>query len=190
LLCKNSPYFAAAFQGYFREGSEQSMTLNEEDGIVSTRSFEVLIQWLYTGHINLGKLLPAEEVAAIIEFARFNDMCGIPDIGALLAGRIESIILKNPAPGTSGSNTWCLEPEHIRSAVLLPTGHPVRGLLANAAVDGYIRQHNHKFAREAREVPGFSADLLDAVRTTIRGMGCPKCKFSFIDPITQNLNPL
>ncbi|KAH9208534.1 hypothetical protein DL95DRAFT_467681 [Leptodontidium sp. 2 PMI_412] len=42
LLCKQSPYFAAAFEGNFKEGEDQSTTLEVIDGVGSTRSFQML----------------------------------------------------------------------------------------------------------------------------------------------------
>jgi BTB/POZ domain len=47
LLCRQSPYFAATFEGNFQEGEEQSTNMTEIDGLVSIRSFELLVQWLY-----------------------------------------------------------------------------------------------------------------------------------------------
>jgi hypothetical protein len=46
LLCKQSPYFAAMFAGPFREGEEQATTLEEINGVVTPRSFEILVQWV------------------------------------------------------------------------------------------------------------------------------------------------
>lgn len=153
LLCKQSPYFAATFQGDFKEGKEQSTTLAEIDGVVSIRSFELLVQWLYLGRVNFGKLTPEEAIPATIEFARLVDMCGVTGMESLMAERIKAIIIAIPAPRKGktrdpDTNTHCLISQHIKSAALLPEGHPVRSILATAAVDGYIRHDNHKFLRE------------------------------------------
>jgi hypothetical protein len=49
LLCKQSSYFAATFEGSFKEGEEQSTALEEDDGVVSTQSFQMLAQWVIIG---------------------------------------------------------------------------------------------------------------------------------------------
>ena len=57
LLYKQSPYFAATFKGKFQEGEEQSTALTKIDGVVSTQSFELLVQWLYLGQVIFGELI-------------------------------------------------------------------------------------------------------------------------------------
>ena len=45
LLCEQVPYFKGIFkEEQFKEGLELSATLPEEDEVVSTRSFEMLVQ--------------------------------------------------------------------------------------------------------------------------------------------------
>jgi len=60
----------ATFEGTFQEGEQQSTTSTEMDGVVSIRSFELLLQWLYLGRVNFGELTPEEAVTATIEFVR------------------------------------------------------------------------------------------------------------------------
>ncbi|KAH6662122.1 hypothetical protein B0J14DRAFT_662947 [Halenospora varia] len=43
LLCKQSPYFAATFEGDFKEARDHSTILEEVDGVVTTRSFQMLL---------------------------------------------------------------------------------------------------------------------------------------------------
>ena len=51
LLCNASPVFKAAFSGAFKESSDRSILLPEDDA----ESVERLIQWLYTKHFQLVK---------------------------------------------------------------------------------------------------------------------------------------
>jgi len=141
------------------------------DGVVSTRSFELLVQWLYLGRVIFGELKPEEAITATIEFVRFADMCGVTGMETLMAERIKAIIIANPAPrgeGDRGAHTYCLTSQNIISAAFLPKGHPVRSILAMASVDGYLRHDNHKFLRESQEVQSFSADLLESVKATLK----------------------
>jgi len=189
LLCKQSPYFAATFEGPFREGEEQSTTLEEIDGVVSTQSFQMLVQWVCLGRIVFGESAPEDAITMAIEFARLADMCRITGMESLMAERIKAIILANPAPEDShfekyrapDTNTHCLTSQNIISAVLLPEGHPVRAILAAAAVEGYLRQDNCKFLRETSEVVGFAVDLLKAVKATIKST----YGSTFKDPISE-----
>jgi hypothetical protein len=80
---------------------------------------------------------------------RIADMCSVTGIESMTAERIKAIIIANPAPKTGEViysppgpsvliNTYCLTSEHITSAANLPDGHPVRYILAAAAVEGYL----------------------------------------------------
>jgi len=109
-----------------------------------------------------------------------------------MAERIKTIIKTNPpAPSKKlpktrdpNTNTHCLVSQHIESAALLPKGHPVRGTLATAAVEGYLRDDNHKFWKETQEVPNFSVDLLEAVKATLKTVHYGKYAVNFKDPIS------
>jgi hypothetical protein len=70
--------------------------------------------------------------------------------------------------GDPDANTHCLTSQHIISATSLPTGHPVCGLLAAAAVEGYLRRDNYEFSKKAKELHNFSVDLLKAVKATFK----------------------
>jgi hypothetical protein len=188
LLCKQSPYFAATFEGSFREGEEQSTTLEEINGVVTARSFQMLVQWVCLGRVVFTECTPDVTITTAIEFARLADMCLITGVESLMAEYIKAIILANPAPEDSkwemwrppDTNTHCLTSQHITSAVNLPKGHPVRAILAAATVEGCLRQHNYKFEREASRVPEFTIDFLKAVRATIESISAT----TFEDPIS------
>jgi hypothetical protein len=162
-------------KGALKEREEQSTTLEEINGVVSTQSFQMLVQWVCIGRVVFGEFPPEEAITTAIEFARLADMCGVTGMESLIAGHIKALILANPAPDDSkfymwrppDTNTHCLTSQHIISAVALPEGHSVRGILAAAAVEGYLREVNFKFLKETLEVPDFSADLLKAVRVTL-----------------------
>ncbi|CZR63104.1 uncharacterized protein PAC_13001 [Phialocephala subalpina] len=66
LLCKQSPYFAAMFEGSFKEGEEQSTTLEE----VTPRSFQMLVQWVCLGRVVFREHAPDVAITTAIEFAR------------------------------------------------------------------------------------------------------------------------
>jgi len=74
LLCKQSPYFAAMFEGTFREGEEQSTTLEEMNGVVTPRSFQILVQWVCLSRVVFRKCAPDVSITTAIEFARLADM--------------------------------------------------------------------------------------------------------------------
>jgi hypothetical protein len=181
------------FEGPFREGEEQSTTLEEINGVVSPRSFQMLVQWVCLGRVVFRECTPDVAITTAIEFARLADMCRIIGMESLMAEHIKAIILANPAPEDSkwekwrspDTNTHCLTSQHIISGVDLPEGHPVRAILAAATVEGCLRQHNYKFEREASKVPGFSIDLLKAVRATIESITTEYKATTFEDPISR-----
>ncbi|KAL9105636.1 MAG: hypothetical protein Q9227_009215, partial [Pyrenula ochraceoflavens] len=169
LICKQSPYFKATFESGFQEGKEQSTTLEEVDGVVSTRSFQMLVQWLYRGRVVLGDMTPTDSISAIIEFVRIADMFGVTGMESIMAEQIKTTLLASSKSflGGGNSNTQCLESSHIVSAASLPEGHPVRRVLASAVAGEMLRTDKHKFAKEAKEVGAFAADLLEAVMDTL-----------------------
>jgi hypothetical protein len=60
----------------------------------------------------------------------------------------------------------------------------VRCILATAAVEGYLRRDDHKFLKETEEVPNFSADLLKAVKATLKDLTYVDYSITFKDPIS------
>jgi BTB/POZ domain len=186
LLCKQSPYFKATFQGSFQEGKEQSTTLNEVDGVVSQQSFELLVQWLYLGRVLLGNLTPKHAIAAVIEFVRIADMCGVTGMESIMAEQIKAIILANPAPSGSNldSNTYCIDSSHIISAASLPDGHTVRKVLAAAVAGAFFEDGNHKFKKEVKEVANFASDLLEAVRDILKSYRAQRPSACVTDPLS------
>jgi hypothetical protein len=134
------------FEGSFREGKEQSATLEEMDNVVTPRSVQ-----------------------------------------------IKAIILANSGPANwkwengraPDTNTLNLTSEHIASAVALPEGHPVRTMLAMAAVEGYLRQPDSQFENDTSRFPEFAADLLKAVRATITSLDAKHEDITFEEPISR-----
>ncbi|KFY29939.1 hypothetical protein V494_08362 [Pseudogymnoascus sp. VKM F-4513 (FW-928)] len=191
LICKQSPYFAATFEGGFKEGEEQSMVLEEIDGVVTIQSFQMLVQWLYHQRIIIGKLSREETITTILEFVRLADMCGVSGMEAPMAERIkEHVLAVDFARGTSSTrdnNTPCITLQHIASAALLPTGHPVRGVLAAVAVREFCHHNDRKFMDKAEEYPDFAVDLLKAMRTTFKSLAHSKRSITFKDPLSGEI---
>jgi len=141
------------FEGDFEEGAEQSTTLEEIDGVVSTRSFEMQVQWVCLGRIVFGDSPPpAEAIATSIEFMRLADMCGVTGMESMMAEYVKGIIVADAALHKSiyatrdhNANTYSITTQHVESAALLPGGHPVRGVLAMAMVEGFFLIDDHRF---------------------------------------------
>ena len=80
LLCNASPVFKAALAGNFRESSDHSMDLPEED----VGSVNRLVQWLYTKRYQLGDCRPEENLhARYWQLARLNVLADKYDIVTL-----------------------------------------------------------------------------------------------------------
>jgi len=171
--------------------------LAEIDGIISPRSFEILVQWLYLGRVLFRESTPKECITIAIEFVRLADMCGVTGMETQMAEYIKAIIMANPVPKASefeqdrdpDTNNYYLAPQHIISAALLPSGHPVRKVLAVAAVEGYVRRDRHKFLDEIREAPDFAVDLLMEIKEALKTVTIRESKISFTDPFSGKTLP-
>jgi hypothetical protein len=179
----------------FKEGAELSTTLEEIDGVVSTRSFEMLVQWVYHNRIVFGNSPPAEAITASIEFARFADMCRITGLENLMAEHIKQIILSNNSTEKSvfttpvDGHTYHLTVKHINSGVLLPEGHSVRKILASSAVKGYLLRNHGKFFKDIQGLPYFAVDLLREVKVALDSLEAEKRGMTFEDPFSgQRIN--
>ncbi|KAJ6190741.1 hypothetical protein N7519_000762 [Penicillium mononematosum] len=157
--------------------------------IVSARSIQALIQWLYLRAVDFGIKDNSECISAIIELARLADKYGIIGIQSAVADKIKKVICsRNKQNGGSfpKDNTSSLKSAHIISGTFLPRGHPVRSILAAACVCGYLRQKNHKFAQEAEDHPTFAADLLREVQLALDTINVLKQRaFIFKDPVDK-----
>ena len=80
LLCSTSPVFKAALAGNFRESSDHSMDLPEED----VGSVNRLVQWVYTERYELADVRLEEHLhARFWQLARLNALADKYDIVAL-----------------------------------------------------------------------------------------------------------
>ncbi|KAJ0418469.1 hypothetical protein BJY00DRAFT_324928 [Aspergillus carlsbadensis] len=171
LLCHHSPYFGVMFEGQFKEAADQSAELAEVPGVVSNRSFELLLQWLYLGRFILADESPTDRITAMIELARLADMAEIHDanMDAQIARFIQSTVLDNPPKDNNwrrspNTNIHHITTEHIAAASHLPKGHPVRLLFARASIDAYLHSEDFRFSNEFHDVPEFAGDLLHELR--------------------------
>ncbi|KAL2857244.1 hypothetical protein BJY01DRAFT_136944 [Aspergillus pseudoustus] len=187
LLCQHSSYFTAMFDGHFKESKEQLAVMAEIEGVVSVRSFKILLQWIHTGHIRFRDEEPEVQVTAAIEFARLADMLGLKDTEPHVAEIVSNAILMDCASATIENyvNTHIryITSTHIRDAACLPRGHLIRHHLARAAVKPYLSAGEFKFAQESQDVPEFALDLLRETRPAIRSIKVTNKHAYFRDPI-------
>ena len=88
LLCKASPVFKAAFAGKFRESSDFSMDLPDED----VGSLNRLVQWLYTKSYEVDDYDSEEHVLARVwQLARLNALADKYDIVTLRNDVVDNI---------------------------------------------------------------------------------------------------
>ena len=157
--------------------------MHEEDGVLSIRSFELLVQWMYIGQVIFGDLSASESITTAIEFVRIADMFDITGMEVQMAEHIKALVLASPATRLEDSNTHLIDSDHIISAVHLHGEHPVRKLLVAASIRGYFLVDKHKFAKEARENLGFSSDLLEAVKDALKTSRKSKLGTYITDPL-------
>ncbi|KAJ5151538.1 hypothetical protein N7492_009833 [Penicillium capsulatum] len=192
LLCEESPVFSAMFEGQFKESQEMIADLEEMEGVISVRSVQTLIQWLYLRVVNFHIEDPGEHITAAMELVRLADKYNIAGLETKMAQYIKEIIIANPHPEANdllppvNPNTYWIDREHIISATYLRREHPVRQTLAAASVAGYLRSHDYKFSEETQEYPSFGADLLLEVGSALdRPRSMPAGNFE--DPISGKI---
>ncbi|TVY37977.1 hypothetical protein LOCC1_G006239 [Lachnellula occidentalis] len=200
LLCKQSPYFAAMFEGKFREGEEQAVTLPPMEGVISVRSFETLVQYLHLGFVVYPEAASVKEIDHLIEFARFVDMCGITQMNDTISSRLREAIRGTPqqhqchrwgTPVQTTSRESHVTIKHISAAAALPYGHPVRRIVAETVVGRYLqREEGRHWKKVCREVPGFGLDLLEATQDTMNTVHAGQRDIHFQDPITHHSSVL
>ena len=77
VLCSIAPFFRAAFEGQFVEGTEQVLRLPEDDPTL----FRYFQLWAYTKHImEDGEALDTVKYEVLIDLHIFGDKYGIPDL--------------------------------------------------------------------------------------------------------------
>lgn len=182
-------------EGDFIESKEQIISFEQLDGVVSKRSVEGLLQWVYHGKVHFDIEKHEDQVSAAIELARLADMCNIRDLEAQMAECIKAILISDPMPLSRADkltrrikvgerDTHAITSQHIFSARYLPQGHAVRRIIATASVEGFFRWKDYKFAREARQCPTFAADLLEEV-----GLALDNLEYAEEDPVKVK-NPI
>jgi len=156
---------------HFQEGAEQSATLEEIDGVVSNRSFEMLMQWICLGRIVFGDSSPTEAIDLSIEFARLADMCNITGVDSFTAEHVKGVILsdaprhkRDPLEQDPDTNNYAITIHHIESAVQLPNGHPIRSVLASTMVESFLETEDYRFKEEMQHIPGFAVDMLAVIK--------------------------
>lgn len=86
-LCEASAFFKAAFEGQFRESSEKTMDLPEED----EHLFDLFVQWLYRGHYEIppkGTEAPGERFMELVKLYVLADRYDVVDLRSLLITKL------------------------------------------------------------------------------------------------------
>lgn len=159
LIRGKSPYFAKMFQDCFIEGIEGEATLEEIDGVVSPRSLENLLQWIYREKIIFTSRTPQDQISEGLEFLRMADMCDTHGMEQVLADYMQNVV----KDVVLRERTNVILPQHIASTSLLPRNHPFRSVVAKALVLPLIE--NEEFSLSLSDYPSICADILKEVRT-------------------------
>jgi hypothetical protein len=127
------------FKDGFKEGQQLQAVLEDTKGVVSVQSLEAFLQWLYLRQVSFDLDKPEDQISAVIELARFADMCRVARIESYIAEYFKRVLVANPEPEPvefdGYINNYFLESQHIVSTTFLPRGHAVRRILAAAMVE-------------------------------------------------------
>ncbi|CEO60670.1 hypothetical protein PMG11_05266 [Penicillium brasilianum] len=193
LICAESEVFSAMLEGQVKDCQDMIADLEEMEYVVSVRSIQALIQWLYRRIINFDIEDPREHITAAMELVRLADKYNIVGLKTTMAQYIREIIISNPHPDTDffgppvDTHTYWMDREHIISATFLPREHPVRRTIAAASVAGYLRSDDYKFIEETHLYPSFAADLLLEVGSALDRPESMPGGGTFEDPISGKI---
>ena len=171
LLCKASPVFKAAFAGKFRESSDFSMDLPDED----VGSLNRLVQWLYTKSYEVDDYDSEEHVLARVwQLARLNALADKYDIVTLrndVVDKFFAIFNRGKAANMPKFPTKLAEYVYTNSSKRCA----LRDLLAAV----YCWKVPHSWYSEVgvkddfHSIPAFGVDIAIAMAQKLSGKGDP-----------------
>lgn len=164
LLSARSSYFAAMFQeNSFKEGIEKVAVLEEMEGVVSSRSLDSLLQWIYRDNASFESTELPDIISEMLEFLRMADMCDVHGMEKPVTRYILAALKK----ADFSQRSKILLPHHISSTGRLPVGHPLRSVIAKAIMRPFFEEGDFPFFDELSQVPSLSGDFLKEVRAMI-----------------------
>ena len=187
LLCNASPVFKAAFDGNFRESSDHSMDLPEED----VGSVNRLVQWLYAKRYELDDCLSEAHMhARLWQLARLNALADKYDIVRLQEDILESFFILF----RSHKVPRLLPPIELVEYVY--TNSSTRCALRDLLAAIYCWKINYSWYGEVgvkdklNSIPAFGGDVAIAMAQKLLGKEDPfKCRTSFQRKIASHEDP-
>lgn len=195
LVCYYSDFFDKAFNGDFIEGQEQVLYLTEE----KKQTFELFIHWAYTGKLVLS-VLPKPVQGT--DGAQSSDVTvETIDICLDLLLFADKMLLASEGPATTVEiylRSLLMEkrngllPRHVKLALTLRSGHPVRHLFANAITQEFMKANWYTASKPKAESmfeitfaqnKDFALDMLISVTKTLKTRRMSKKDFILIDPL-------
>ena len=162
LLGESSSYFAKMFQGdRFIEGKEREATLEEMDGVVSTRSLQHLLEWVYMDRLSFTSEMPPDLLSEALEFLRIADMCDVHGMEKSTADFVSDLL-------TKPSSEPVILPQHIKSISLLPKRHPIRPIIAKKLANSFFHAQDFPYFDELSDCPSIGAEILKEARLVFR----------------------
>lgn len=157
------------FKGNFIEGIEGEGTLEEMDGVVSPRSLENLLEWIYREKISFASTEYQDVISEILEFLRLADMCDVHGMEQVTADYLEDMFRMFKYDDRPAN---IILPQHIAATGLLPDEHPFRLAMAKCLIRPFVEDYRFQFFDELSQLPEFSIDFLKLVRDMLRNGEC------------------
>ena len=188
LLCNTSLVFKAAFAGTFKESSELSMHLPDED----VGSVNRLVQWLYTGYYEVDDYDSKEQLhARFWQLARLN----------ALADKYDIVTLRNDVV----DEFFAIFSDPTAELSIIPSPSLIEYIYTNSSKRCALRDllaaaycwkisydwYGKAFARDYLDsIPAFAVDIVLAMAQKISGKGDPfKGKASVYHEIVSHEDP-
>jgi hypothetical protein len=183
LLCFYSEYFQRCLNSNFVEGRTQKIDLDQDN----IEYFNILVEYMSSGFVMCNALHVFRDGPAgmqeCMNFLDYVDKYGMGDAAFAVYESLEKVI--------SSLYTFCngfklgvrIQPCHVETVFrVTPPGHPLRSLIAKAALST-AGLTGATFFQQEREVEGFAAELLTQTRqATVGASG--QGMLRWMDPFT------
>ncbi len=185
LLSYYSRYFERCFNSNFMEGQTQTLNLDQDN----VEHFNILVEYMSSGFVmcNAFQVFQGGPVGMqlCMDFLDYVDKYGMGDAAFAVYESLERVISSLYTLSNGFKYGVQIQPSHVETVFrVTPTGHPLRSLIAKAALST-AGMTGATFKRQEKDCEGFAAELLTQMRIALLAPGPGTLRWA--DPFTESL---
>lgn len=161
------------------------MILEKVNRVIIIRSFQILVQQLYSYRVVFSDFLLEEIIILILEFVTLANICEVTSMKSLIAKQVKGLILAN-----TSINGYYISLQHITSIISLPQEYLVRSVFTTTIVKEFFHYNNSQFINIVKEDLYFSTNLLKVIKATFKSFTHTKHGITFKDPLNRERTEL